>query len=206
MQFSASTVTNKYTHTHMQNPCACIPLLHVTLGLASELLFKIISLFGKGVTCSYLKEPPFFKPSGYWAVQWSWFARVNALCNLSRKMSREVAASLPGRFLSRHCFTLCITMEVEPRTAKQYKCHHCCSCKMYWVKGMEGAFFVCFCIIFWLTRRSQDRGKGHPIAQATSYCLLPDTFWLRASKNAFKVGSVKFTVTAFHCEERMHQK
>ena len=25
-----------------------------------------------------------------------------------------------------------------------------------------------------------------------SYCLLPDTFWLRASKNAFKVGSVKF--------------
>ena len=33
---------------------------------------------------------------------------------------------------------------------------------------------------------------GPPIAWATSYCLLPDTFWLRASKNAFKVGSVKF--------------
>ena len=33
---------------------------------------------------------------------------------------------------------------------------------------------------------------GHPIAQATSYCLLPDTFWLQASKNTFKVGSVKF--------------
>ena len=33
---------------------------------------------------------------------------------------------------------------------------------------------------------------GHPIAQATSYCLLPDTFWLQVSKNAFKVGSVKF--------------
>ena len=45
--------------------------------------------------------------SVYWAVQWSWFARVNALCNLSRKKSREVASSLPGRFLSR-----CITMEV----------------------------------------------------------------------------------------------
>ena len=28
----------------------------------------------------------------YWAIQRSWFARVNALCNLSRKMSREVAA------------------------------------------------------------------------------------------------------------------
>ena len=34
---------------------------------------------------------------------------------------------------------------------------------------------------------------GHPIAQATSYCLLPDTFELWASKNVFKVGSVKFT-------------
>ena len=29
-------------------------------------------------------------------------------------------------------------------------------------------------------------------ASKTSYCLLPDTFWLRASKNVFKVGSVKF--------------
>ena len=68
----------------------------------------------------------------------SWFARVNALCNLSRKKLREVAASPPGRFLSRHCFTLCTTMKVEPRTAKQYKCHHCCSCKNYRGKGMEG--------------------------------------------------------------------
>ena len=35
----------------------------------------------------------------YWAVQRSWFARVNALCNLSHKKSREVAALLPGLFL-----------------------------------------------------------------------------------------------------------
>ena len=63
------------------------------------------------------------------AVRWRWFARVNALCNLSRKTSREVAASLPGRFLCRRCFRLCITMEVEPRIAKKYKCHHCYSCK-----------------------------------------------------------------------------
>ena len=42
----------------------------------------------------------------YWAVQWSWFARVNALCNLSRKKSWEVAASLPGCLLRRRCFTL----------------------------------------------------------------------------------------------------
>ena len=38
---------------------------------------------------------------------------MNTFCNLSRKKSREVAASLPGRFLSRRCFTLCIRMEVE---------------------------------------------------------------------------------------------
>ena len=30
---------------------------------------------------------------------------------------------------------------------------------------------------------------GHHIARATSCCLLPDTFLLRAFKNAFKVGS-----------------
>ena len=33
---------------------------------------------------------------------------------------------------------------------------------------------------------------GHPIARATSYCLLPDTFSLQVSKNAFRFGSVKF--------------
>ena len=37
----------------------------------------------------------------YRAVQWSWFARVNAICNLSHKKLQEVAASLPGWFLSR---------------------------------------------------------------------------------------------------------
>ena len=47
--------------------------------------------------------------------------------------------SLPGRFLSR--------LEVEPRIAKQHKCHHCCSCKKYRGKGMEGgkkSVFVSF--------------------------------------------------------------
>ena len=33
---------------------------------------------------------------------------------------------------------LCITMEVEPRIVKQYKCDHCRSCKNYQGKGMEG--------------------------------------------------------------------
>ena len=40
---------------------------------------------------------------------------------------------------------LCIMMEVEPRIAKQYKCHHCCSCKNYWGKGMEGGNKVSLC-------------------------------------------------------------
>ena len=75
--------------------------------------------------------------SCYWAVQWSWFAQVYALCNLSCKKSWEVTVSLPGWFLSRCCFMLCITMEVEPWIAKQYKCHHYCSCKKYWGKGVE---------------------------------------------------------------------
>ena len=109
--------------------------------------------------------------------------------------SHKRLQSLPGRFLSRRCFTLCVTVEVEPRIVKQYKCHHCCSCKNYQGKGdggskksvhsfwgwpEEGEFVQNICIL------------GHLIARATSYCLLPDTFWLWASKNAFKVGSVKF--------------
>ena len=34
----------------------------------------------------------------YWAIQRSWFARVNALCNLSRKKSLEVAAHFRADF------------------------------------------------------------------------------------------------------------
>ena len=130
-----------------------------------------------------------------WAVQWSWFARVNAHCNLSCKKSWEVTASLLGWFRSRRCFTLCITMEVEPRIAKQYKCHLCCSCKIYWGKWMEGGQKVslrCFLADQKITISWKKYILGHPIARAPSYCLLPDTFWLQAPKNAFKVGSVKF--------------
>ena len=39
--------------------------------------------------------------------------------NLSCEKSSEVAASLPGRFLSRCCFMLCIRVEVERKIAKQ---------------------------------------------------------------------------------------
>ena len=109
---------------------------------------------------------------------------------------REVALSLPGRFLCRRCFTLCVTMEVEPRIAKRYKCHHCCSCKNYQGKGMEGGKKVSL-LHFLADQKITSSWKkcilGHPIARATSYCFLPDTFCaLRAYKNVFKVGSVKF--------------
>ena len=130
----------------------------------------------------------------YWAVQWSWFAQVNALCNFLRKKLREVATSPPGRFLSRCCFTLCITKEVEPRIVKQYKHHHCCSCKNYQGKGMESGKILSLHQFLAYQKIASSWKKcvlGHPIARATSYCLLLDTFWLQASKNAFKVGSVK---------------
>ena len=143
---------------------------------------------------------------------------MNALCNLSRKKSREVAASLPGRFLSRRCFTLCITMEVEPRIAKQYKCHHCCSRKNYRGKGTEDgggekclcvffSFFPLFFCLFFFADQKIAKNKLLLIVRETSHCLLPDTFLLRASK--MPVGSVnisKFTVTALHCEESTHRK
>ena len=75
----------------------------------------------------------------YWAIQRSWFGRVNALCNLLRKTDvMRGRSALPGRFLSRRCFTLCITVEVEPRIAKQYKCQYCCSCKNFRGKGKQG--------------------------------------------------------------------
>ena len=131
-----------------------------------------------------------------WAVQWNWFARVNALCNLLRKKSPEVALSLPGQFLSRRCFMLCITMEVEPRIAKQYKCHRCYSCKNYHGERGWKVEKKCLCIVFLADQNIAISWKkcilGHPIAQAASYCLLPDAFWLRACKNVFKVGSIKF--------------
>ena len=76
------------------------------------------------------------------------------------------------------CFTVCITVEVEPRTAKQYKCQYCCSCKNYRGKGMEGVGGwgggECLCVVFWLARRSRVRGgkKCFGASYSTSNKLL----------------------------------
>ena len=112
------------------------------------------------------------------------------------EMSLQISSSVTGSNMDNWGpSNLCITMEIEPRIAKQYKCQHCCSCKNYWGKGMEGGKKVSL-HHFGADQKSRVCGKkcvlGHPVARATSYCLLPDTFWLRASKNVFKVGSVNF--------------
>ena len=95
---------------------------------------------------------------------------MNALCNLSRKKSQVVTASLPGRFLSRRCFTLCITMEAEPRIAKQYKCHHCCSYKNYRGKGMEGGKKEVFLCRFWAEQKVASWGILLHEQQAIACC------------------------------------
>ena len=59
-----------------------------------------------------------------------------------------------------------------------------------WFKlGLQIAYSVL--VIFWLTRRSGVREKMR-FGASYSTSNKSDTFWLRASKNAFKVGRVKF--------------
>ena len=132
----------------------------------------------------------------YWAIQQSWFARVNALCNLSRKKSWEVAAYFWADFwvgvASRCVQQRKLNLELQSSTNANTVAVAKITVERGWRMGKK----KCLCVIFWLPRRSQVHRKkcilGHPIARATSYCLFPDTEWLRASKNAFKVGSVKF--------------
>jgi len=99
------------------------------------------------------------------------------------------------RFLSRPFFTLCITMDVEPKIAKLYKMAQQLLLQELQRKGgWRMKKKKC------LHRFSYDKkiesvwpeSNVHPTARVTSYCLLPDTFWLRAFKNASKVGTVTF--------------
>ena len=54
---------------------------------------------GRGATVVRRNRQYIYEREGcYWAIQRSWFARVNALCNLSRKKSREVAAHFRADF------------------------------------------------------------------------------------------------------------
>ena len=78
------THTDMYTHTHIliqthsqshtqSHKHTCIPLSLSKKSMQIDREIEIISL--------------------YWAVQRSWFARVNALCNLSHKKSQKVIAA-----------------------------------------------------------------------------------------------------------------
>ena len=67
--------------------------------------------------------------------------------------------SLSGWFLSRRCFTLCLTMEVEPTTAKHHKCYQCCSCKKLLGKG-DGGWNKVSLLRFLADRRSRVLGKN----------------------------------------------
>ena len=68
---------------------------------------------------------------------------------------------------------LCLTMEVEPRIVKQYKCHHCCTCKNYQGKGMEGGKKVSL-RHFWADQKIAI--SWEKMRLEASYHLLPDTF------------------------------
>ena len=129
----------------------------------------------------------------------------------ARSRERSRATSLPGRFLSRCCFTLCITMEVELELRSSTNATTVAVAKITGERGWRVGKKMSLCR-FSADQKIRNLWKkcvlGHPIAWATSYCLLPDTFWLQTFKNAFKVGTVncKFIVNAFHCEESMHWK
>ena len=120
-----------------------------------------------------------------WASQWSWFAWVR--CNLLRKKSWEVAASLPARFLSRRCFTNCKAVQMPPLLQLQIL-----PGKGHGGWGGKRGSLRCFLADQKIANSWKKCVWGHRLARTSSYCLLPDTFWLRASENVIKFGSVKF--------------
>ena len=75
-----------------------------------------------------------------------------------------------------HCYTQC---EATPTQKSARKC--AATSRDFLRERLQSAFTL-----------AKPASLNRPIARATNYCLLPDTFWLRASKNAFTVGSVKF--------------
>ena len=119
----------------------------------------------------------------YWAVQRRWFARVNALCNLSRKKTREVAASNANTVAVAK-----ITGERGWRVEKK-----------------------CLCVVFWLTRRSRVCGKMcFGASYRTNKLLLVGrhilTIGLQNCLSSWRCKIRKFTVIDFHCEESTHRK
>ena len=84
---------------------------------------------------------------------------------------KRLQLTLPGWFLSRHWFTLCVTMEVEPRIAKQLLL----LLQLLLGKMMEDAKKKC---IFQLTIWSQVHGK---IAFMASYWVIQQSWFARVN-------------------------
>ena len=124
----------------------------------------------------------------HWAVQWSWFARVNALCNPLRKTSWEVAASFLGNFwvgIVSHCVQQCV-LNLELRGSTNATTVAVVKIERGW--RVDKKVFKLH--QFLADQKIMSSWKicilGHPVAWPTIYCLLQDSFCL-------KVGSVKFT-------------
>ena len=84
----------------VHNWCVCLYLLYTSTDVMCVCCMYFISILCShdhvclwwecvGLVCVYMCA----HVSVCWAIQWSWFARVNALCNLSRKKSREVTGT-----------------------------------------------------------------------------------------------------------------
>ena len=125
------------------------------------------------------------------------------VCNLLRKKSREVTVSLPGRFPSRRCFTLCVKMEVEPKNCEVVQMPPLLELQKVPGKGdreWEKSVFASFLAdqkiaISWGEKREREKKKkkkkkrsvlGHPIARATSYCFCQTHFDNRPPKMPLK--------------------
>ena len=114
-----------------------------------------------------------------------------------RARSRERSQRTFGPIFWVGVVSRCVTVELNLESRSSTNANTIAVAKITVERGWRVE--KCLCVVFWpgwpLRRSRVHSGKkcvlGHPIAQATSYCLMPDTLRLRATKNAFKVGSVK---------------
>ena len=130
----------------------------------------------------------------YWAVQWSWFAWVNALCNLSRKKLWEVAASLSGWFLCRCCFMLrVIQWELNLELWSSTNATTVAVAKITWERGWRVE--KKFCIVFgWAEGRKFMRKMrfGASYSTRNKLLLVARHILTTGLQKCLKVGSVKF--------------
>ena len=73
---------------------------HCTQQQQSQYTTAAVTVHNSSSHCTQQQQSLYRKAAVtvYWVIQRSWFARVNALCNLSRKKSREVAAHFRADF------------------------------------------------------------------------------------------------------------